>query len=133
MIAERVDDPIELGDALAAGRAAVIGIGFGIRDEGVHLTVLRASDADTARAARIVAVTLNALRLRVDHEDPIVLVDEDSAGTAELLPLLEEFPILIEYLDAIVRAVGDEHAAPRIHGDRVRPIEFAGRCAFLAP
>src|SRR5262245_24798523 len=133
MIAERVDDPIELSDPLAAGRTAVIGIRFGIRNERVHLAVLRASDADAARAARIVAVALNALRLRVDHEDPIVLVDEDSTGAAELLPLVEELPILIEYLDAIVRTVGHEHPAPRIHGDCMRPIEFARRCAFLAP
>src|SRR5262245_64594068 len=130
MIAERVDDPIELSDPLAAGRTAVIGIRFGIRNERVHLAVLRASDADAARAARIVAVALNALRLRVDHEDPIVLVDEDSAGAAELLPLVEELPVLIEYLDAIVRTVGHEHAATRINGDGMRPYEFARRCAI---
>src|SRR5262245_41566816 len=88
MIAERVDDPIELSDPLAASRTAVMEIRSGIRNERVHLAVLRACTAGAARTARSVAGALNALRLRVDYEDPIVLVDEDSTGATELLPLV---------------------------------------------
>ena len=45
--------------------------------------------------------------------DPDVPVDVDSARPAELPPLLEEIPVLVEDLDAAVAAVADEQAPPR--------------------
>ena len=63
MIAEAIDDAVELGDAFPARRSAVIGIGFGIGNERRHFTVLRAADPDAARFARIVPVALNVFCL----------------------------------------------------------------------
>src|SRR5690242_19849303 len=41
--------------------------------------------------------------------------------------------VLIEDLDAIVLAVADKEAPLRIKGQRVRTVEFAATCSFLAP
>ena len=63
----------------------------------------------------------------------VVLVDVDAARPAELRPLLDELAVLIEDLDAVVAAVADEQAAPRIHRERVRLIELARPGARACP
>ena len=59
----------------------------------------------------------------IDH---VVLVDGDAARPAELLPLGEELALLIEDLDAVVGAVGDEQASGESIaspcGRRTRPV-----------
>jgi len=37
-----------------------------------------------------------------------------------LAPLVEQFAILVEDLDAVVLAIADEQASGRVHRDRVR-------------
>src|SRR5262245_36630408 len=111
MIAKPVNDAVEFGDALTAGGAALIGIRFRIRNKGRHPAVLCAADADAPGSARVIPITLDALRFRIDDEHRVVLVDEDAARPAELLPLIEELPILIEDLDPIVGTIGHEDPA----------------------
>src|SRR6185503_3041090 len=60
-------------------------------------------------------------------------IDVDAAWTSELFPLIDELPILIEYLDAAVAAVRDENAAARVDRDAVRRIEFTWSRSTLAP
>ena len=63
---------------------------------------------------------------RVGDVEVVVLVDEHAARPAELRPLLDELSALIEDLDAVAAAAADEEPPLRIHGERVRLIEFAG-------
>ena len=91
----------------------------------VDLAVLGAADADAALPA--VVVLRHRLGFRVGDVDHVVLVDEDAARPAELLPLVDELAVLIEDLDAVVVAIADEEPALRVDRERVRLIEFAGR------
>src|SRR5580704_14713500 len=101
---------------------------IGRGDEGRHLAVLDAADADALPERRVHFVA----RLRVGDIDDVV-ADIDAARPAELLPLGDEFSILIEDLDAIVRPVGDEQPARRIHGQPVGDVELALPGAVVAP
>src|SRR5262249_26645974 len=65
--------------------------------------------------------------------DVVVLIDKDPAGPAELLPLREEFSILVENLDTVVGAIAYEDPSFRIHGDSVWSIKLAGAGSFLSP
>jgi hypothetical protein len=56
----------------------------------------------------------------------VVFIYIDAAGRAEVCPLLEEGPVLIEDLDADVALVSDDDAALGIHGDGVRVGELSG-------
>src|SRR6266446_4464836 len=71
---------------------------------GSDFAVLGAADADALLEAGIQLLA----GLRVGDIDHVVLVDGDAARAAELSPLGEEFPVLIEDLDAAIGAVGDE-------------------------
>jgi hypothetical protein len=73
-------------------------------DEGHHFAVLRAADTNALLEAGVDLATVIA-RLMVCRVDVVLAIDVESARTPELLPLLKEFPILIEYLDAIVNAI----------------------------
>ena len=48
------------------------------------------------------------VRLRVGYIDRVACVNENAARAAELLPLVQEFPVLVEDLNATVTAVADE-------------------------
>src|SRR5262249_22992722 len=50
-----------------------------------------------------------------------------------LRPLVDEFAVLVEDLDAVVVAIADEQASARVHCQRVRRVELAGCTAFLSP
>src|SRR5690242_538788 len=65
--------------------------------------------------------------------DDVILVDVDSARAAELRPLIEQFAVLVENLDAVVLPVADEQPPLRIHRDRVGNVELAARGALFAP
>src|SRR6266516_239642 len=73
------------------------------------------------------------IRLRVDDVDRVVLIDGNAAGPAELFPLVEEFSVLVEDLDSVIRAIGHEKTSSGIHRDRMRCIHFARSFAFFAP
>src|SRR5216684_3796734 len=115
----------------AFGGAGASGVIIGIRNESRHLAVLGAADPDAALpvGARLV----DRARLRIRNIDDIVLVDVDAARTAELRPLVDEIAVLIEDLDTVVAAVAKEQPAARIHRQRVRAVDLAGRAALLAP
>src|SRR6202043_1331693 len=71
-------------------------------------------------------------RLRIDHVDRVAL-DEEAAGAAEHIARLEVGSVLIEYLDAVVAAIGHPQAAPRVERKRVRRAELAVTHADSAP
>src|SRR5215471_19657010 len=131
----------ELLHRLVRGEAAVdVAFGIGrdafrhllrarVADEGGHLAVLDAADADALPEG---LVELFA-RLRVGDIDHVILVDEHAARAAELLPLGDELAVLVEDLQAVVLAVGDEESACLIHGEAVRRLELAGGGALAAP
>ena len=65
--------------------------------------------------------------------DIVVPIDVEFARKPELLPFVKEIPVLIENLDAVVDAIGNEQAAGRIHGQLMWGVELAGTAAALAP
>ena len=62
-----------------------------------------------------------------------VVADIDAARPAELLPVGQEFSVLIENLDAVVGPVGDEDPARGIHGKPMGHVEVARRRSMVAP
>src|SRR5262245_34641047 len=73
------------------------------KNEGRDLAILHAADPDARLVGRI-----GLVGRVVGHIEDVLLVDEQAAGAAELLPLQQIFSILVKDLDAIVRAVGDK-------------------------
>src|SRR6267143_3486079 len=63
-----------------------------------------AADPDPLLPAGVV----RAPRFRIGDIDGVVARDVDPARPAELLPLIDEAPVLIEDLDSVVRAVADK-------------------------
>jgi hypothetical protein len=94
----------------------------------VTLPSLTPADADALvkRCVHFVA------RLRVGDVDDVV-ADIDAARPAELLPLGDEFSVLIENLDAVVRPVGNVNPAGRIHGDAMGHVEFTLSRTVVTP
>src|SRR6266849_285526 len=117
--------------AVLVGRDAFRHVGLRpfLGDEGRDLSILDAADPDALPERRIEFLA----RLGIGHVEDVVAVDVEAARPAELPPFGEEFSILVEYLDAVVRAVADEQPPGRIHGETMRDIEFALSLARLAP
>src|SRR5229473_3385709 len=97
----------------AFGGAGAGGLFHRVGNERRHRAVAHASDPDAALPA--VMVPGNGFGLGIRDIDHVVLVDEDPARPAELVPLVEEVALLVENLDAIVVAVADEQPSARIH------------------
>src|SRR5829696_3849197 len=117
------------GDALrGAGAGRVLD---GIRNKRRDCPVLRAADANAAFPA--IVVLRYRLGFGIGDIDDITFVDVDSARAAELCPLIKEFSVLVENLDAVVLAVPDEQPPSRIHRDRMRNVELPWSRALLAP
>ena len=95
----------------------------------LHRAVLRAADVDAARPAGVALV----VRLVVRDVQRVVGRNVDAARPSELRPLLQEVAVLIEDLNAVVVAVGDEQPALRIQRERVRHEELTGLAARAAP
>src|SRR5580700_908963 len=73
------------------------------RDVELHLAVLEGADADAALAARIVGVLARRVfGFGIGDVQHVVLVDEDAARPAELVPGAEELAVLVEERDAAV-------------------------------
>src|SRR5467141_4854750 len=64
-------------------------LGLRCWNEGRHLAILGAADADAGLETRIAAL----VRLIVRHVDHVVLVDGDVARPAELLPFSDELSV----------------------------------------
>ena len=69
----------------------------------------------------------------VDGVEHVVVRDEQAAYAAVLVVDVEQVPVLVEDLDAVVAAVGDEQPALRVEGEPVGRPELAGPEADLAP
>src|SRR5262249_26495165 len=78
-------------------------------------------------------VHFGRVRLRVGAVERARRVDENAARPAELLPFREESALLIEFLDAIVAAIGDEQPSLRVHREAVWRVELSGARSLLAP
>src|SRR4030095_4385133 len=72
------------------------------------------------------------VRLGVRHDERVVLENPDTAGAAAVRPHVDDVHVLVEDLNAVVRAIGDEEAAPRVERETVRPDELAGLPAVPA-
>src|ERR1039458_474811 len=92
-----------------------------------------AADAGAALPAGGVAVTVAVGGFGIGDIEDVAVADVETAGAAELSPLIEEFAVLVEDLDAVVGAVADEEAAGGIESQAVGSIELAGGRALLAP
>src|SRR5262245_56292613 len=98
------------------------------RDESCHDAVARSPNVDA-----VLKTWSPDDGLRIGGVEGIVAIHGDVRGTAELLVFRNEFAVLIEHLDTVVAAVGDEHAAGAIHHHRVKAVELAGALSVLAP
>src|SRR5688572_2722146 len=101
-----------------------------VGNERRHLAVARAADAD---AALPLAMLARFVRLGVGHVDHVVLIDVHAARPAELVPLIEKRAVLIEDLNPVIRTIGNEEPAFRVHRQRVRRVELAARRSPRAP
>src|SRR6516162_1817920 len=122
--------------ACGIGRHALRGAGGGrlldrVGNEACHHAVADAADPDAALPA--VVILRHRFGFGIGHVDDVVLVDEDAARPAELIPHIEQGAVLVPDLDAVVLPVALEQAAARIHRQRVRGIDVAGGRALLAP
>src|SRR3990172_2846430 len=126
------------------------------RYEGFDYSVFGATDSDALRKARVVESNVGGssdplytrgarivkralpfpkvrVRIAIGHIHSVLRVDEKAARLPKLFPFLQEFSVLIENLDAIVTAVGDEQPSRGIHGDAMRHVELPGTRSFLPP
>ena len=108
--------------AVLVHRHALDGVVFAPGHEAQHLAVADLAPADAVAEAGIIF----RVRQRIRDVDHVVPGDEDAAGPAELLPFAQELALLVEDLDAVVGAVGDEDASLRVDREAVRRIELAG-------
>src|SRR5262249_85925 len=90
-----------------------VGVRPFLGDEGRHLAVFGAVDPDALPEPHIEFLS----RLGIGRVENVVAVDVEATRPAELPPFGEKFSILVEDLDAVVRAVGDEQPPARIHGE----------------
>src|SRR5437660_6422706 len=95
------------GYAFDARVVVSVGVWLDERNHRGDLAVLRAPYIDASLEPWILLV----IRLRISHVDIVFLIDVDSAGAAELLPLIEEASILIEDLDSTVPTVAHKNPA----------------------
>src|SRR5262249_45777212 len=102
-----------------------------IRNEIPERSIFGTADANTALPAVVTAG--DGLGLRIRDVDHVILVDINTARPAELFPLFDEVPVLIEDLDTVVVTIADEQSSSRIHCQRMRLVEFTSRRSELAP
>src|ERR1039458_7539875 len=129
-----VDDALRIGgNTFRAAGGGALGIGESVGDEGRDDAGLGAAHADAALPAGVVAVAIALARFGIGDIEDVALADVEAAGAAELSPLIEEFAVLVENLDAVIGAVADEQGPGGIESQAVGSIELAGSRAFLAP
>src|SRR5207247_61903 len=105
----------------AFGRARALHLDR-IRDAVEDLAGLELADADASEPA---GVRGDAVGFRVGDVDEAV-AQVDAARAAELFTLGDEAAVLLEDLDAVVAAVGNEEPPLGVHGDIVRGLELGG-------
>src|ERR1700730_11706055 len=112
----------------------------GRRRAGVHVTKARqqltlvVDDADPGPEVRAVAVDRLHRPEFADIADRVAgIVHVQPARTVQIVPLRLVFAVAVEYLDAVVLAIGDIDPAIGIGADVVDDIELAGIGAGAAP
>src|SRR2546429_9441403 len=105
----------------AFGRARALHLN-GIRDAVEDVAGLELADADAAEPAGVRGDTIGFGVGDVDE----AVAQVDAARAAELFPLGDEAAILLEDLDAVVAAVGNDEPPLGVHGDIVRGLELGG-------
>src|SRR5439155_24296381 len=68
----------------------------------------------------------------VDDIERVVFRDDQIAGPAEMSPIIDKLHVLVEDLDTIVRAIGDEQATLRVERQPMRPDELTGTRSQLS-
>ena len=89
---------------MSARGGRVFRVELRIRNERTHRAVQRATHTNPTLPTRI----SGGIGLVVRHVKGVVVANKQSAGSAELMPLVQVHAILIEYLDPVVVPVGDE-------------------------
>src|SRR6185369_13037170 len=89
---------------LRAGAARVARIAPRVQDELGHPARGRVADPN----AHFPTGVLDVVGFGVRDDDAAVVVERDAARPAELRPAREPFAVLVEQLDAVVRAIRDE-------------------------
>src|SRR5467141_4090453 len=117
--------------ANAFGRTGIrmVGIWFRVRNKCRHRAVFGAPDANAPLKTWVPC----AIRFVIGHVNDVILADKNPAGLAELLPLIEKFSILIEDLDPVVSAVGNEQTSFGIESQGVGRLELPGSLSLLPP
>src|SRR5258705_239985 len=117
--------------ANACGRTGVrvVGVWFRVRNKRRHRAVFGAPDANAPLKTWVPC----AIRFVIGHVNDVILVDENPAGLAELLPLIEKFSILIEDLDPVVSAVSNEQTSFGIESQGLGRLELPGSRSLLSP
>src|SRR5882762_7147298 len=101
-----------------AGALHLLRIGNAVED----FAGLELADADAAEPAGVRGDTVGFGVGDVDE----AVAQVYAARAAELLPLGDEGAVLLEDLDAVVAAVGNEEPPVGVHGDIVRGLELGG-------
>src|SRR5262245_10823035 len=91
-----------------------------VGDAEEEFAALQLANADAAQPA---GVRGDAVRFGVGYIHEAV-AQGNAARASELLPLCDEGSLLVEDLNAVVAAVGDEEATLRVQGDVVRGLEL---------
>src|SRR5262245_38200081 len=91
------------GDAL--GRAGNGGLLDRIGDECRHDTITDSTDPNASLPA--IMILCNRFRFGIGHVDDVVPVNEDATRPAELEPLVELVALLVENIDAVIAAIGE--------------------------
>ena len=114
----------------AIGRHPFAGsVGVGVRNQGRYLAIFGAADPDAPLVARVRLL----IGLRVGRVEHVLPVDEHAARPAELSPLRQEHPVLVEDLNPAVPAVGDKQPAVRVHREIVWRVELTRAGPLLSP
>jgi hypothetical protein len=98
-----------LSPTVAGGASPLFGRS-GLRNEGSDFTILHAANSHAPFEARI----LRHVGFGIGNVENVVLVDEEAAWAAELLPFRQEHTVRAKDLDTIIGSVGDEYTACRI-------------------
>src|SRR6266478_148288 len=95
-----------LSPAVARGASALFGRGR-VRNEGSDFTILHAANSHAPFESGI----LRHVGFGSGNVENVVLVDEEAAWAAELLPFPKEHAVRAEDLDTIIGSVSDKYAA----------------------
>src|SRR5262245_58582512 len=125
-----IDDSIAIDrNSLAPAATRKVG-GLRVRNKETDLSVTQAADPHPTFDG---GIHVWSTGLRIGRIQGSRSIQRDAARTSPLLPLRDELPVLIKYLDPAVAAIGDKESPLRVQHESVRCIEFAGSGSLRAP